>query len=251
MNTEFEHPYWDLYLELLSLKHSFHSPSGRRALMQLAKRVSFRPLELLQLNVLTACPGCKFCCVEELFFCVLRERFAYSVLSPEALELVAASSPFVELGAGNGYVAWTLRQIGVDIVALEAYPVEEGRNWFFNTKFGLPTRGGRSWTEVEKGTAKDLSKHSDRTLLLCWPPRNRMASTALRFFSGNKLALVIEKSCCANTSFFKELEKNWTIQYSYPTGSWSSCHAETFEVYSRNQTAESSQSTKCNITTSK
>jgi|AGTN01.1.fsa_nt_gi hypothetical protein len=191
--------------------------------------------------VLVTCPGCKFCCVEDLFFSVLRERFSYSVLSPEALELVAAASPFIELGAGNGYVAWILRQIGVDIVALEAFPVEEGRNWFFNTKFGLPAKGGRSWTEVEKGTAKDLTRYSDRTLLLCWPPRNRMASNALRFFSGDKLALVIEKSCCANKSFFRELEQNWTLQYSYPTGSWSSCHAETFEVYTRKQSQSATE----------
>lgn len=239
MITDLKHPYWDLYIELLALKKSFRSPDGRRALWELAKKASFQPMEFFKLGVLIACPGCKFCCVENLFYSVSRETYAYSVLSPEALELIAAAAPFVELGAGNGYVAWTLRQIGVDIVALEAFPVEEGRNWFFNTKFGLPARGGHSWTEVEKGTANDLSRYSERTLLLCWPPRNRMASNALRFFPGNKLALVIEKSVCADKSFFRELEQNWILQYSYPTGSWASCHVETFEVYSRKQSQSS------------
>lgn len=231
MERELEHPYWELYSELISLKATY--PSRKDCLRRLALKADLSAQDILATNLLISLPGVKFARIERVFFGALRERFAYSVLSREILEIVSASSPLVELAAGNGYIAWLLQQLGADIVAIEPYPVEEGKNWFFNTRFGLPSKGGQSWMRMEKGSAGDLTKFSDRTLLLCWPPKNAMASDALRFYSGHRIILISEKSCCANAKFFRELERDWLIEYSIKTGSWSSCHEEVLEIYSR------------------
>ena len=171
--------------------------------------------------------------IEEIFFVRLREQFAYSVLSPEMLNIIAGYSPLVELGAGNGYNAWLLQQMSAEITALDAYPVEEGKNWFFDTRFGLPTRLGHSWTKVQKGDSKALEAYPDHTLFLCWPPKNSMAQLSLTHFVGNKLIFVGNKPCCANAPFYKALAENWKLEFSTATGSWDSCHQEVLAVYSQ------------------
>lgn len=233
MKTEFEHPYWEQYSKLESLRNGPLTADKKKELRRLAAQAAFSAKDVFELNVLTTLPLCGFSSVERLFFRVLRERFAYSVLSPDVLEIIAASSPLVELAAGNGYIAWLLQQLGADIVPIEAYPVEEGRNWFFNTRFGLPSRRGSSWTQIEKGTAQNLVAFADRTLLLCWPPKNAMASDSLRFYSGSRVILISEKSICANADFFRRLRREWEVEYSIMTGSWASCHSESLEIYSR------------------
>lgn len=229
------HPYWDQYLQLRSLKDSFKSNHGKASLRQLARDANFDSLEMFKLSLLINCPGVRFRFIERLFFCVLREDYAYSVFPPEVLLIIAALTPLVELGAGNGYLAWLLHQMNADIIAFDAFPVEEGRNWFFHTRYGLPAKGALSWKEIQKGDAPNLVAFPDRTLLLCWPPKNSMACDALSYFTGDRLVLVLEKSCCANKEFFNELKNSWTLEYSNPTGSWSDCHRETLEIYSRNK----------------
>lgn len=233
MKKLLEHPYLELYSKLESLRQGPLTADKRMELRRLASQANFSGTNVMELNVLTTLPIFRFSSVERLFFRVLRERFAYSALSPEILEIIAASSPLVELAAGNGYIAWLLQQLGADIVPIDAYPVEEGRNWFFNTRFGLPSRCGSSWTQIEKGTAQQLVAYADRTLLLCWPPRNAMASESLRFYSGARVILIAEKSICANADFFRRLDRGWEVEYSIMTGSWSSCHSESLDIYSR------------------
>lgn len=236
MNKELEHPYWEHYLQLSSLKRSFRTSDGKKTLRLLALQAGFSYIDWLKLELLLLFPASRFRHVQRLFFCVLREDFAYSVLPPETLELICSLSPLVELGAGNGYLAWLLQQKGADVLAFDAFPVEEGRNWFFHTKFGFPAKGARSWSPVKKGSAEDLTAFPDRTLVLCWPPKNRMALDGLRYFPGNRLILISEKSCCASKEFFKELELNWELAHRSRTGSWLFCHAETVEIYYRKGT---------------
>ncbi|MBX3150404.1 hypothetical protein KF728_09670 [Candidatus Obscuribacterales bacterium] len=237
MVNQINHPYWELYSRLVALEAKYSSVSGRLEVLKLAQESEFSLPDTLKLAAWLACPLPNFGLVNRLFFCVLRERYAYSALSPVALDMLTSLSPLVELGAGNGYITWLLRQLGADIVALDAFPVEEGKNWFFNTKFGLPTKSGKSWTSVAKGDARKLVPFSNRTLLLCWPPKNSMAVDSLRYFEGPNLALIIDRTCCASKAFFIELQRNWNLEYSGETGSWSSCHVETLEIYTRKEIA--------------
>lgn len=225
-------------MQLMSLKDTFTSSFGKTSIKRLAKESGFSPLDTLKLNFLICCPGIPFRFIERLYFCVLREQYAYSLFPPEVLRIIAALSPLVELGAGNGYLAWLLQQMNVDVVPFDAYPVEEGRNWFFHTRFGLPAKGALSWRDVKKGTATSLKAYRDRTLLLCWPPRNAMAFEALRSFPGQRLVLVVDCSCCADKAFFRELQCNWTREYASTTGSWPNCHTETLEIYYRTSSSQ-------------
>jgi hypothetical protein len=228
------HPYWKFYAQLASLETAKLAPSDLKdkvKYLMLTVGLDFK--ERLKLNAMMNLPCFKVRMIEESFFRILRERFAYSVWSPQILQFVSAYSPLIELGAGNGYNAWLLEQLGATVIALDPYPIEEGRNWFFNTKFGLPSRTGKSWTAVQKGTSEELLKYPDHTLLLCWPPINRMGVEALSNYPGKRIIFIGHKKCCATSSFYKKLEIDWKLEYAATTGSWNGCHTEWLEVYTR------------------
>ena len=84
-------------------------------------------------------------------------EYAFAVPDSRTLDVVAQHAPIVEMGAGTGYWARLLRDRGVDVVAYDACP-------------GYETGGGRLYTEVLEGGPSVLASHSDRTLLLVWPP---------------------------------------------------------------------------------
>lgn len=125
------------------------------------------------------------------------ERYAFAVPSPEALALLVAMSPLVEIGAGTGYWASLIRQSGGDIVA---YDIKEDswEKWFPYGDFG----------GVEFGTTAAASDHPDRTLFLCWPPyASPMAYTALKFYEeagGQRVVYIGEGpgGCTADDQFF-------------------------------------------------
>ncbi len=227
-----EHPYWDLYSKLTALRNT---PVGdaKTPVANLAKEAGLNAKEQMKVGFIMALPFSKVRWVEETFFLTLREHYAYAVLSPEILEKIAEYSPIIELGAGNGYNAWVLQQMGAEVVAVDAFPVEEGKNWFFNTRFGLPTKAGKSFTKIEQGDSRSLVKFPNHTLLMCWPPRNPMALESLTDFPGNTLIFVGNKSCCADKAFYKKLGEEWKLEHSTKTGSWDACHTEWLEIHSR------------------
>lgn len=227
-------PYWDLYQKILLLQNEHDPKILRLAMAELVSASSLGFFDRLAIKFLIGVRLYSNRLLEEEFFVRLREKYAYSAPSPKLLQLISDHSPLVEIGAGNGYLASLLRAMGTDIVALDAFPVEEGKNWFFHTSFlGLPTKKGRSWTEVNKGEAANLGNYSDRTLLLCWPPKNSMATDSLVYFQGKKIILIANKSCCAEAKFYDLLEKNWLLQLAVETDSWSMCHTEVMEIYCR------------------
>jgi hypothetical protein len=237
MSGPIDHPYWDFFQKVITIRDQPHS-DAQAELTELAHEANFSVTELatarMLLSVSMKLKGLGGKSLEEKFFIRLREIYAYSVFPPSVLEIVADLSPIVELGAGNGYGAYLLQQLGADVVALEAFPVEEGQNWFFSTsRIGLPTKRGKSFTKVDKGDAASLKDYPDRTLLMCWPPRNMMAVDALTNFQGSKLALIAEKNCCGNAAFYKKLTSDWQLLLCLNTESWNCSHQEVLEIYER------------------
>lgn len=86
-------------------------------------------------------------------------KYSWAIPGQNALNTIASYGPIVEMGAGSGYLAYCLRQMGVDVIAYDHkekwYPWE-----------GDPTH----WSEVLLGTPEHLKDHGDRSLLLVWPP---------------------------------------------------------------------------------
>lgn len=90
-------------------------------------------------------------------------RYAYGIPSGEALALIADASPdgVVELGAGTGYWARLLHDRGVDVVAYDLRPPDDGANESFDA--------APSWFPVRPGGFDAVGVHPERTLLLVWP----------------------------------------------------------------------------------
>lgn len=233
------HPYWDYYSNLKTIFEDRKSGRINQAKMineltALAEKAGLHSKDRFKLKLLTMLPWINKTAIEEIFFHSLREKFAYSNLSPELLERVCEYSPLVELGAGNGYIAWLLQMRGAQIVPIDAFPVEEGKNWFFNTNvFNLPTSEGKSFVAVKKGTSETLKEFGDHSLLLCWPPINSMGRDALRDYPGQTVIFVGNKKNCADAGFYKQLKEHWDIVFSTRTGSWDRCHTEWLEIYKR------------------
>ena len=76
------------------------------------------------------------------------------------MKVCAAFSPLVEIGAGAGYWARLLRDMGAVVHA-------------FDCDVGDKTRAAGvlapAWTSVEKGGPEKLKKHKKATLLLVYP----------------------------------------------------------------------------------
>ena len=118
----------------------------------------------------------------------LIEQYAWACPDDKSLLIIKHFSPLIEIGAGNGYWAFMLRQMGVDILAFDKY---------VNSK--------TTFTKVEKGGTEKLSQKkvsAGRTLFLCYPDEmESIASTCLDNFEGDTIIHVGELMVGAGTAF--------------------------------------------------
>lgn len=93
----------------------------------------------------------------------LVEKYSWAIPSPAAIYEMARVvhennlNGIIEIGAGNGYWAYCLNQVGVDVIA-----VDSGET---HTSFK-----SKHWHPIIKGGPPHAAKHPDRALFLCWPP---------------------------------------------------------------------------------
>lgn len=120
----------------------------------------------------------------------LVSRYSWAIPTEEALRQIAGLSPIVEMGAGTGYWASLLKKMGADIVAYDRAPPGSLRSlvsacnpWHV---------GSKQHAKVLHGTPETLKEHSDKTLLLCWPPRGPMARQCLKHWKGQNLVHIGE-----------------------------------------------------------
>lgn len=148
-------------------------------------------------------------------------RYAWAVPAPAALDAIAefAHEGIVEIGAGTGYWASILRQMGLNVIAYDASPVDKGRNRFHRRKkCGVRVT---SFTQVLRGDATMAACHPDRVLMLCWPPHDmnptrprrecRMSDRALASYSGDKLIYIGQRpgGVTGSRKFHEQLRKEW------------------------------------------
>jgi hypothetical protein len=113
----------------------------------------------------------------------LAQRYAYVLPTDSTLAMLAGLGPLVEIGAGTGYWAHRLCSIGVDIVAFDQAPLDGERTNRYHFHV-------RPWTHVEQGDQTVLSDHSDRGLLLCWPPLFSSLGDCLTYYRGDTVAYI-------------------------------------------------------------
>lgn len=160
-------------------------------------------------------------------------KYAWAIPDQAALDTIARCGPIVEIGAGTGYWAHLLRQMGVDVVAYDLVPprTERHHNYFHRRR--EPLEGwpvGRLYTEVCRGGARTAGQHGSRTLFLCWPPYGApMAAQALTAYmraGGTRLVYVGESEggCTANDQFYRLLERDWGLFRRIPIPQWWGMH---------------------------
>ncbi|MBF6373901.1 methyltransferase domain-containing protein [Nocardia farcinica] len=131
------------------------------------------------------------------------QTYAWSIPSPadvQWMHRILGGRDVVEIGAGSGYWAWQLRQLGVDVDAVD--DSSWTRPW------------AKQWSPVRKGGPKDAALHPDRALLLVWPPYDdAMAYRSLTAYEGDLVFYAGEGSygCTADDQFHHELEKSWEL----------------------------------------
>lgn len=128
----------------------------------------------------------------------LCRRFSWACPNAEALELIAAQGPIIEIGAGAGYWAHLLRsRYHVNILAYDHKPPSKGKSHYH--------KGCSAWTGVVYGRPVKTKKHPDRALFLCWPPMySTMAEDALKHYKGDTVIHVGEQGGCTGTPEFEE-----------------------------------------------
>jgi hypothetical protein len=113
------------------------------------------------------------------------QTFSFAIPCQEAIELLTAFSPILEVGSGSGFWTKLIRLAGGTCLAVdtairyerELYPFK--RNHITDTVF---------WSDF-----KNMAQYSDYTLFLCWPPhKTSMAYDALRAYNGNTVLYIGE-----------------------------------------------------------
>ncbi len=172
--------------------------------------------------------------------------YAYAIPTQRAIVTISRFAPIVEIGAGTGYWAWLLRQIGTDIVCYDSRPptADSDENRFHTAS--------KCWTEVLRGNETALDEHPSRTLFLCWPPAgDAMAFRALKRYGGEVFLYVGEmplanevRACTGDDQFFQLLSEHWAPAHSVALPKWEFCWDRLY-VFSRRDLREKRLSTPC------
>lgn len=156
---------------------------------------------------------------------VLVVKYAWAIPTVEVIRQLAEIAPrMVEIGAGTGYWATMLACAKVDIIAYDK--AARGDNFYGHR----PT-----WFDVKSGGVVEAAHHSDRALLLCWPPYAKpMAYLAAKCYKGDTLIYIGEGGygCTADESFHDLLEREWTLDQELVIPQWSGIHDSVY-VYKR------------------
>jgi hypothetical protein len=147
----------------------------------------------------------------------LRDQYGYGLLNPEALEALAKTAGnrlVVDFGAGNGYAASLMQQMGLRVKAIDVAPVGDAPNqYWYNPQTGYDPAQFRSWVPVEKGDATTLrDAPKDSVLFLSWPPPDSASTAALRNFHGQTIVVLTETGDSTGTrSFWNTLRDDFNL----------------------------------------
>jgi hypothetical protein len=138
----------------------------------------------------------------------LASLFSWAIPTEAALELISRYAPLIECGAGMGYWLALLRARGVDALGCDLR--RPGRRNAFHRSARRP------WTQIQyQPSVKAARRHSDRSLVLCWPPYADDAASyrVLRSYRGDVVIHIGEREEGATGSvrFHRELALNWTL----------------------------------------
>lgn len=161
-------------------------------------------------------------------------KYAWAIPDPASLDFVAEwlKPAAIEIGAGTGYWAWQLSQLGVDMIAYDLFPPQHtGQNHYHSPrngeKNGLLGVTREVYFDVRAGGELIAAQYPDRTLFLCWPPYDSdMAVNTLNAYQGKRLVFIGEGDggCTADDAFFEKLGEEWEEVASHRPIQWNYIH---------------------------
>lgn len=159
---------------------------------------------------------------EETFRSAARDAatcYSWGVPTERVIRLIASMGPVVEMGAGNGYWAGLLRRVGADVIAFDEKPTWSRSRGLMDQNPWMAM--GMTHGKVLRGTPKDLVGTSDRTLLLCWPPKDDpMAVESVKHWSGDRLVVVGPRKFVGSEELYEELMGGYLMVHDEPLPSW-------------------------------
>lgn len=128
-------------------------------------------------------------------------RYSFAIPCVEAVRMLLALSPLVEVGAGSGYWSRLLKEAGADVVSTDI-----GKQEGYSLLWGC--EGVEELDAVEA-----VRRHPDRNVFVCWPSYKGAwaADMALEVKPGRTLAVIGEGrgGCTADDRFFDALENGY------------------------------------------
>ena len=147
------------------------------------------------------------------------KKYSWAIPNEHSLNEIKKHAPVVEIGAGSGYWAKLLQDMGVDIIPYDISPPDSAeRNTYHNKD---------TWTHVNLGGTYKIKKHQDRTLMLCWPPyETSMAHDTLSMYEGFTIIFIGESGggCTGDDKFFSLLEKEFVETNIIQIPQWTGIH---------------------------
>jgi hypothetical protein len=150
-------------------------------------------------------------------------EYSFTIPYYDILKKAASFSPIVEIGAGSGYWARCLSELGADVIAYDSFP--PGEQIFWEWEKSNPWFDDH-WFGIIEGDESAAAHHPDRTLFLAWPmPMNPMAyNTLANYKNAGGLTLIYlgdpHPASSGDEHFYRELEKHKLVDetdlYSWP-----------------------------------
>lgn len=147
-------------------------------------------------------------------------KYAFSIPVIEILEIIAGYSPLVEIGAGTGYWAMCLAEVGAEIEAFDLQPPDDNSLYeWHDTNYWF----GDTWFTVAEGDESVGALYPERSLFLSLPmPESPMAYNALtryREAGGHTVIYIGDGRSSGDKQFHDEL-LSLTIVENGRTWSW-------------------------------
>lgn len=149
--------------------------------------------------------------------------FAFAIPSAEAIALLLAQGPLLEVGAGTGAWAAIIAKRGGDIIATDVK--EAGKK----SSYGQYV--GRHHTVVTMEASAAVAAFPDRTVFCSWPSYDEPWFTnALKLICtrGRRCVVIGESDggCTGDAGLFELLEAEWTEIATAPMPQWPGIHDE-------------------------
>jgi len=140
-------------------------------------------------------------------------RYSEAVPTKAAIQHLAALGPIIEVGAGGGYWAKLLRDVGGDVIVTDA-EAANANGWYRDLK---------PWTDVQQADAVGaVSQHEDRVIFSCWPPRPNGYMTDVLDTATQKTLALVTDGCGGyrEDSMYDRLERSWTLSETVDIPRW-------------------------------